>query len=1013
MRNNIFSPTPYRYLLIGFLIGLLFPLAVTLVEIPTTGQPFSWAALAAVQSRPSLWLVDTAPIFLGVLFSRLGLQQARITLAKKDWELTFDAISDMIILLSMDGRVLRCNRAVIQFFNTSFQKVIGKPVESLIPGEQPDPAWYQQGGEVHFPALEGYFDASVYPVQVQGLPDRRLCILYNITDRKNAEKEIIRQKQYFEALVDNSPAAIVVMDVHQQIVSCNPAFERLYGYKCDEIIGSDIDSLITTPETSREATEITRQVMNSAVHRIGQRRRKDGSPVDVEIFGVPVSVAGEKIGVLAIYHDISELVRARQEAEEANRAKSEFLANMSHEIRTPMNGVIGMLELALDTQLTNEQREYLGISLQSAEILLTLINDILDFSKIEAKRLVLENIDFDLRNAVEDVAYSLAKRCQDKGLEMACLIHPDLRPDVRGDPARLRQILVNLIGNAIKFTPQGEIVVRVEPVSNTDKDMTVKFSVQDTGVGIPPDRKTMIFDRFTQADSSTTRRFGGTGLGLAICKQLVDAMNGTIGVESSVGVGSTFWFTATLQKQAAVKEKQPQPEFEPVELKDLHILGVDDNATNRMILAKIVTGFGCRIETAASGAKGLEMLQTAVRTGDPYRVVLLDMQMPGMDGEQTAQAIKDDPTIQDVKVVILTSIGQQGDAVRLEALGCSGYLNKPVKQQMLYETLLAVMGHKGDLGSNMITRHVLSEQKRQELRLLLAEDNPINQKLAVVILQKAGYSVDTVENGRQAVEQWQKRAYNAVLMDVQMPEMDGFEATQQIRALEGDQRHTPIIAMTAHALKGDQERCLQAGMDDYVSKPLDRPGLMRTLERWTQPKAENAALSEETGPAEVEDYSSATESFDFIENAFESEGGFFGEEAPEQTNEPAEIPSEDLDLTAEDLPIDLTSALARFDNDRTFFLEMCQSFIDNIPERISDIKKALEAGDANTFSRHAHNLKGMSANFSADAVTHLARRLEELGREDNLAKAPLLIEHLESEVVRLREAFVEIKTLTD
>ena len=325
-RKTTFSPPPYRYTIIGFLIGLLFPLAVTLVEIPFSGQSSTVSALIQVQSRPALWLVDTAPLFLGLLFGRLGVQQARITLAKKDWELTFDAISDMILLLSMDGRVLRCNRAVTQFFNTSFQAIIGKPVEDLIPGERPDSSWYQQGGEVHFPALEGYFDASVYPVQVQGLPDRRLCILYNISDRKNAEKEIFRQKQYFEALVENSPAAIVVLDIHQQIVSWNPAFERLYGYSRGEIIGADIDSLITTTETAREAAEITQLVMTRAVHRIGQRRRKDGTLVDVEIFGVPVSVAGEKIGVLAIYHDISELVRARQEAEEANRAKSEFLA---------------------------------------------------------------------------------------------------------------------------------------------------------------------------------------------------------------------------------------------------------------------------------------------------------------------------------------------------------------------------------------------------------------------------------------------------------------------------------------------------------------------------------------------------------------------------------------------------------------------------------------------------------------------------------------------------------------
>ncbi|HWQ45767.1 MAG TPA: response regulator, partial [Longilinea sp.] len=666
----------------------------------------------------------------------------------------------------------------------------------------------------------------------------------DITEKKRAEDEIVRQKLYFESLVATSPVAIVVLDDEGKITSCNPAFEKLYGYTSDEVIGKDLDSLVTQPEKVNEAIELTHKVAEGAVHDIGKRKRKDGTLVDVEIFGVPIVVNGQKVASLGLYHDISDLMQARREAEEANSAKSEFLANMSHEIRTPMNGVIGMLELTLDTQLTAEQRDFLTVSMQSAELLLGLINDILDFSKIEAKKLVLENIDFNLRNTVEDIAFTLAKKAQDKGLELACLIHPDLLSDIRGDPARIRQIIVNLAGNAIKFTQQGEIFIRAEPLEETEKEVKIHFSVQDTGIGIPLERQEHVFDRFTQADGSTTRKYGGTGLGLAICKQLVDLMKGQIGVTSIPGDGSTFWFDVTFEKQPKGKSK-PIVVASPVELEDVHILGVDDNATNRMILTKVVEGFGCRIDVAASGEEGLIKLQAAKNARDPYKIVLLDMQMPELDGEQTAKLIKVDPSLSDLKIVILTSMGQRGDAIRMEALGCNGYLLKPVKQQVLKDMLISVMGCKEDEKPVLVTRHILSEQRRQGMTILLAEDNPVNQRLAVILLQKAGYSVDAVTNGLQAVEQVKKKTYQAVLMDVQMPELDGFEATQRIREWEkGTGGHIPIIAMTAYALKGDQERCLEAGMDDYTMKPLNMQAFLKTIDTWTQSKKATAQNEE-------------------------------------------------------------------------------------------------------------------------------------------------------------------------
>jgi PAS domain S-box-containing protein len=829
----------------------------------------------------------------------------------------------------------------------------------------------------------------------------------DITKSKLAAAELVREKEFLSAINLNSPVAIVVLDGQQNIVSCNPAFEKLYGYTPAEIMGKNLDSLINTEETLQGASVLTKQAMISPVHDIGKRRRKDGGLVTVEIFGVPVQVNGETISTLAIYHDITALDKARQEAEQANHAKSEFLANMSHEIRTPMNGVIGMLELALDTPLNDEQRDFLNISLQSAEALLVLLNDILDFSKIEAGKLELETIDFNLRNTVEDVAYTLAQRAQNKGLEMACLIHPDIKSDLRGDPGRLRQVLVNLAGNAIKFTDKGEILIRAEPVSETDTHATIRFSVKDTGIGIPLERQAAIFERFTQVDGSTTRRYGGTGLGLTISKQLIEAMGGQIGLDSTPGEGSTFWFVAVFEKQSDKKETGSWV-APSVNIRNLHILGVDDNATNRMIITKMVESFGCRIETAVSGMTALEMLQVACSNEDPYQVILLDLQMPEMDGEQTAREIKADPAGKDVKIIILTSMGQRGDAARLEALGCSGYLLKPVKQSLLREALVTVLGQEqvGDGTVHLVTRHFLSEQKRQGMRILLAEDNPVNQKLAVVLLQKAGFSVDVVDNGLQAVGKVKEGKYNAVLMDVQMPEMDGLEATVRIRQEAKPGEHIPIIAMTAHALKGDRERCLEAGMDDYVSKPLDSRLLMKKLDQWM------AIGLEETQPAEAEkdiesqDYSLQPEAFPFEGNSLSLDEGLFGEAAKASEQRPAVEPVKPFLEEAPELPLDEKAALPRFDNDRAFFLEMCHDFMKNLPDRMEELSSSLEKKDAAAFSRAAHNLKGVSANFNANPVHRISEEMERLGQQDELEQAGPLLEQLQAELVRLREYMV-------
>jgi len=798
----------------------------------------------------------------------------------------FSEFRQPVFVLNKNNEIVYVNKNFLTFFGYNEKDVIGKKTTLFRSSKRVNTRSNQQQvncqendwiGEITLKKASGKeFLASITTSKLLD-SEYKFGIISNLSNYENTERELLIQKAYLDELFESSPEAVVLLDNKDRILRINQEFSRMFGYTEDEIKGKLLNNLVVPQDLSEEANNISKTIFDGTKVNIESvRQHKSGAKIHVSILGAPIEISEGQIGIYGIYRDISErkqgeeaLKKANYEAEKANQelveineylektttlakemtiqaelasaAKSEFLANMSHEIRTPMNGIIGMTDLALNTQLTDEQREYLEIVRSSSDSLLTIINDILDYSKIEAGKLELERVDFSLRSTIAEMMKTFAIRAYQKSLELTYYIEKDVPDVLIGDPSRLRQILINLIGNSLKFTSEGEIVLNVYKEMEFDNTITLKFAVSDTGMGIPKNKQKHIFNAFTQADGSTTRRFGGTGLGLTICRQLTELMQGNIWLESPAqiikpetgGLGSTFYFTAKL----TVSDKQidPIPKLEIEKLKHMPILIVDDNATNRRFLKELLNGMELNTEQIDNGFSALEMLESAYESNNPFKILITDGQMPDIDGFQLAETIRKKTYFDDLIIMMLTSAGKRGDGAKCKKLNIASYLMKPISQIDLINSISIAIGSKNggktSTTAELITKHSLCERENM-LNILIAEDNLINQKLAIKMLEKHGYKASIANNGKEAISMMQKEKFDIILMDIQMPEMDGHEATYKIREIERKTgEHIPIIALTAHAMKGDKDKCISSGMDDYVSKPIKVDELISTIKK--------------------------------------------------------------------------------------------------------------------------------------------------------------------------------------
>jgi PAS domain S-box-containing protein len=898
--------------------------------------------------------MDGAPVGSYAIYHDVSELQRQ----KQYFESLLEISPTAIVTVDLSTRVTSWNPAAEKLFGYRREEALRQDVDDLIASgdelraEAADVNRRGSEGEVEIISRRARKDGSlvdvhilVAPVFVEGELVGRYGIYHDIS-------ELQRQKQNFQTLLDNSPTAIAAIDLDNLVTAWNPAAEALFGYTREEALGSPIDDLVAgSPEVRAEADRVNKQVLETGhVHLITRRARKDGSLVDVELLVSPVVIGGRVEGFYAIYHDIGELMQARRAAESATEAKSVFLATMSHEIRTPMNAVIGMTELLLDTPLSPDQRGFAEIIRTSGDSLLTIIDDILDFSKIEAGRLELEHRPLVLRDCVESALDIVAASATAKGLDLACLIDPETPVALVGDPARLRQILGNLLTNAVKFTDEGEVVLSVgcaavsDGVDRAGRPLyRLNFAVRDTGIGIPGDRMDRLFQSFSQVDASTTRRYGGTGLGLAISKRLSELMGGTMWAESRPGAGSTFHFTVTAEE--APSPIKPGPE--PFGLSGKCLLVVDDNAANREVVRRQSMTWGMVLRDTGSPAEALEW----IRRGDPFDLAILDMQMPEMDGLTLAREIRRFRDARSLPLVLLTSLGHRKEDLQT-GVQFGAYLTKPIKASQLFDALIGALGHRTEESPAISggEPEQAGKSERPELRILVAEDNEVNQKLALMLLEKAGYRADLAANGLEALEALQRGHHDVVLMDVEMPVMDGLEASRRIRCEWPPSERPRIIAMTANAMRGDREKCLAAGMDEYLSKPIHAEELAAVLARCTPRGAASQIDREHVLDGAALDGLEAT------------------------TGDPA------------------------------FVVELVDTFLRGAPGLLANLRSAQRGGQADELRRTAHTLKSNARTFGAGPLAEVCQALESAANAGRMDEAEDLVGQIEDHYTRVERA---------